>query len=146
MVTGCEPIICVISSVLSAAGWAALIGRRITDVTHICKYVRAAMLGVAIGWLTALSVAIFLCAELKWEIMINGQQAVEQTVRYVVMATLVSNPHLVLLILHAIGAYFGIIGAIGGLFLRWLRTLYELDEAMEEYEGDDRPSLRSDDE
>ncbi len=146
VITGSESAIYITCAIFSAAFWAAILGKRITDVSHICTYLRAALLGVAVALLTVLSVTILMGIELRLEIMLNGLESVQQTMRYTLIEGLSANPASGYFTIHIVGAYFGSIGAIAGMLLRWLRTLYELDEQNELYEGDDRPNLHSDDE
>ena len=115
------PITYIASVMVSAALWAAIIDKRITNVAQSCTYMRAAILGAITTLPVIFSTSFFIN---------NGLTAG------------LGGGFFVLLFF---GWYLLPFGGLAGVILRWLRSRYEVDEENELYEGDDRAKLHTGD-
>jgi len=137
-------VIYISSAMVSSAFWAAIIGKRIADITQHCTYFRAAILGGIAALLAVLSIDIFVDIEMRLENMFNGLASLQQTMGFLLIDDLTTNLGGGLFALLFFGWYLIPMGGLAGIILRSLRKLYEADE-QDELQGDERDKLYKED-
>jgi hypothetical protein len=143
---GPPPGIYISSAMLSSALWAAIVGRRVTDKALACTYFRAAMLGALATTLSILSVAIFINLEFRIQNVLLGLTSIQQSMQYLFAADLEESLGGGIFILIFFGWTLVPLGGLGGVILRWLRSVYEEDQTKLLYEKHERAKLHIGDE